>query len=129
LPHRRTAVRERRAAREIRRRAHGRGDARRRRARLPCRPRRRPPGPGAAVPTDDRVPPDPALRHAVRRKRRHTVPERRGVPMTREPPRPHVGRVVRKEIEITADAARVYEAWADPERIATWFVDRAEGDM
>ncbi len=49
--------------------------------------------------------------------------------MTEKPPRPHVGRVVRKEIAIDADAARVYEAWADPERIASWFVDRAEGDM
>ncbi len=44
-------------------------------------------------------------------------------------PRRHVGRVVKKEIEIAAPANLVYEAWADPKRIAGWFVDRAEGDM
>lgn len=49
--------------------------------------------------------------------------------MTHEPPRPHQGRIIRKEITIDADAARVYEAWAAPDRIASWFVDRAEGDM
>lgn len=39
----------------------------------------------------------------------------------------HQGRVVKKEIRIRADLASVWSAWADPERIAQWFVDRAEG--
>lgn len=43
--------------------------------------------------------------------------------------REHVGRVVRKEIRIEATPQEVWDAWARPERIARWFVDRAEGDM
>lgn len=38
------------------------------------------------------------------------------------------GRVVRAEIEIAASPERVWEAWADPEAIACWFVDGAEGE-
>jgi len=49
--------------------------------------------------------------------------------MTERPPHPHQGRVIHKEITIDADAKRVYEAWADPKKISSWFVDRAEGDM
>ena len=41
--------------------------------------------------------------------------------------REHVGRTVEQEIHIEASPGAVWEAWADPERIARWFVDRAEG--
>jgi uncharacterized protein YndB with AHSA1/START domain len=37
------------------------------------------------------------------------------------------GRVIRAKILTTASPKEVWEAWADPERIAHWFVDRAEG--
>lgn len=40
----------------------------------------------------------------------------------------HKGRVIRAEIETTATAAQAWEAWADPEKIAQWFVDRASGE-
>jgi uncharacterized protein YndB with AHSA1/START domain len=43
--------------------------------------------------------------------------------------RRHVGPVVRKEISIDATPEEVWEAWAEPEGIARWFVDRAEGRM
>lgn len=39
----------------------------------------------------------------------------------------HRGRTVENEIGIAADPARVWEAWADPARIADWFVERAVG--
>lgn len=41
--------------------------------------------------------------------------------------REHQGRVVRKEIRIAATPEEVYEAWADPAQIASWFVDSAVG--
>jgi len=41
----------------------------------------------------------------------------------------HQGRVIRKEIRIQAPADKVYDAWAKPEQIAKWFVDRAENEM
>lgn len=43
--------------------------------------------------------------------------------------RRHVGPVVRKEISIDATPEEVWEAWAEPDGIARWFVDRAEGRM
>ena len=43
--------------------------------------------------------------------------------------RRHIGPVVRKEITIDATPEEVWEAWAEPEGIARWFVDRAEGRM
>lgn len=43
--------------------------------------------------------------------------------------RRHVGPVVRKEVSIDATPEEVWEAWAEPEGIARWFVDRAEGRM
>jgi uncharacterized protein YndB with AHSA1/START domain len=43
--------------------------------------------------------------------------------------RRHVGRTVRKEVRIAAPADAVWNAWAQPEDIARWFVDRAEGAM
>jgi uncharacterized protein YndB with AHSA1/START domain len=41
--------------------------------------------------------------------------------------RKHHGRCVTAGITIAAPAREVWRAWADPERIAQWFVDRAEG--
>ena len=43
--------------------------------------------------------------------------------------RRHHGRAVRKEIEIDASPEAVWDAWAKPDEIARWFVDRAEGEM
>lgn len=40
---------------------------------------------------------------------------------------PHTGRSIEKDIVIAADPGRVYEAWADPALIASWFVQRAVG--
>jgi uncharacterized protein YndB with AHSA1/START domain len=40
----------------------------------------------------------------------------------------HHGRQMRIEVGIAADARKVWEAWADPARIAQWFVDEAEGE-
>jgi len=39
----------------------------------------------------------------------------------------HRGRRLEKEIRIDAPAERVWEAWADPVKLAQWFTDRAEG--
>jgi uncharacterized protein YndB with AHSA1/START domain len=40
----------------------------------------------------------------------------------------HKGRVIRAEIETSASPQQAWEAWADPEKIAHWFVDRATGE-
>jgi uncharacterized protein YndB with AHSA1/START domain len=37
------------------------------------------------------------------------------------------GRILRAEIRTKATPQQAYEAWADPEKIAHWFPDRAEG--
>lgn len=39
----------------------------------------------------------------------------------------HKGRIIRAEIRTTATPEQAYEAWADPEKIAQWFTDKAEG--
>ena len=39
----------------------------------------------------------------------------------------HEGRTVEKATRVNADPGRVWSAWADPERIAGWFVERAVG--
>jgi uncharacterized protein YndB with AHSA1/START domain len=39
----------------------------------------------------------------------------------------HIGRVIRAEIRTNATPQQAYDAWADPEKIAHWFPDRAEG--
>jgi uncharacterized protein YndB with AHSA1/START domain len=39
----------------------------------------------------------------------------------------HIGRVIRAEIRSKATPQQAYDAWADPEKIAHWFPDRAEG--
>jgi uncharacterized protein YndB with AHSA1/START domain len=39
----------------------------------------------------------------------------------------HIGRMIRAEIHTKATPQQAYAAWADPEKIAHWFPDRAEG--
>jgi uncharacterized protein YndB with AHSA1/START domain len=39
----------------------------------------------------------------------------------------HLGRIIRAEIRTKATPQQAYDAWADPEKIAHWFPDRAEG--
>jgi uncharacterized protein YndB with AHSA1/START domain len=39
----------------------------------------------------------------------------------------HKGRIIRAEIRTKATPQQAYDAWADPEKIAHWFPDRAEG--
>jgi uncharacterized protein YndB with AHSA1/START domain len=39
----------------------------------------------------------------------------------------HVGRIIRAEIRTKATPQQAYDAWADPEKIAHWFPDKAEG--
>jgi uncharacterized protein YndB with AHSA1/START domain len=39
----------------------------------------------------------------------------------------HIGRIIRAEIRTKATPQQAYDAWADPEKIAHWFPDRAEG--
>ena len=39
----------------------------------------------------------------------------------------HIGRDIRAEIRTKATPQEAYDAWADPEKIAPWFPDRAEG--
>jgi uncharacterized protein YndB with AHSA1/START domain len=48
--------------------------------------------------------------------------------MSPSPKRQHVGRTIKKEIRIAASPQAVWEAWAMPDRISKWFVDRAEGE-
>ena len=40
----------------------------------------------------------------------------------------HTGRSIEKHIETDATPQQAWEAWADPEKIAGWFVDRAKGE-
>src|SRR5271163_393292 len=39
----------------------------------------------------------------------------------------HKGRIIRAEISTKATPQEAYDAWADPEKIAHWFPDHAEG--
>jgi uncharacterized protein YndB with AHSA1/START domain len=48
-------------------------------------------------------------------------------PKPEEKPIQHSGRIIRAEMRTSASPDQVYEAWADPEKIAHWFVDKAEG--
>ena len=41
--------------------------------------------------------------------------------------RHHQGRMLRESMRTTLAPIAVYEAWADPEQFAGWFVDRAQG--
>lgn len=47
------------------------------------------------------------------------------MPDKRRPP--HKGRTIRDRIVTTATPEQLWEAWADPARLAEWFADRAEG--
>lgn len=38
-------------------------------------------------------------------------------------------RIIREEIRINATPEQVWQAWADPAKIAHWFPDKAEGDV
>lgn len=40
----------------------------------------------------------------------------------------HKGRAIRTEISTSASPEQVWKAWTDPEHVARWFVDRAEGE-
>jgi uncharacterized protein YndB with AHSA1/START domain len=40
----------------------------------------------------------------------------------------HKGRMIRAEIETCATPQQAWEAWANPEKIAQWFTDRASGE-
>jgi uncharacterized protein YndB with AHSA1/START domain len=40
----------------------------------------------------------------------------------------HKGRMIRAEVATSATPEQAWEAWADPEKIAQWFVDRATGE-
>jgi uncharacterized protein YndB with AHSA1/START domain len=40
----------------------------------------------------------------------------------------HKGRMIHAEIETSATPQQAWEAWADPEKIAQWFTDRASGE-
>jgi uncharacterized protein YndB with AHSA1/START domain len=42
--------------------------------------------------------------------------------------RKHHGRIIDTSIRIKSTPMRVWEAWASPQQIANWFVDRAEGE-
>ena len=44
-----------------------------------------------------------------------------------EKPIEHKGRIMRVDMRTTATPELVYEAWADPEKIAHWFPDKADG--
>lgn len=41
--------------------------------------------------------------------------------------RKHHGRLIDTSVRVNTTPMRVWEAWADPQKIADWFVDRAEG--
>ena len=50
--------------------------------------------------------------------------------MTEKPegnPIAHLGRIIPTETRTKATPLEAYVAWADPEKIAHWFPDRAEG--
>lgn len=40
--------------------------------------------------------------------------------------RKHHGRIIDTSIRIKSTLQRVWEAWADPQQLANWFIDRAE---
>jgi uncharacterized protein YndB with AHSA1/START domain len=47
--------------------------------------------------------------------------------MSDKPSRQHHGRIIDTSIRVNATPRQAWEAWADPQQIANWFVDRAEG--
>jgi uncharacterized protein YndB with AHSA1/START domain len=40
----------------------------------------------------------------------------------------HKGKLIRAEMQTSLTPEQAWEAWADPEKIAHWFVDRASGE-
>jgi uncharacterized protein YndB with AHSA1/START domain len=48
--------------------------------------------------------------------------------MTTRTPRKHHGRIIDQTVRIKTTPERAWQAWADPQQIANWFVDRAEGE-
>jgi uncharacterized protein YndB with AHSA1/START domain len=42
--------------------------------------------------------------------------------------RTHHGRVINTSVRLNTTPQKAWEAWADPQQIANWFVDRAEGE-
>jgi uncharacterized protein YndB with AHSA1/START domain len=48
--------------------------------------------------------------------------------MTDEKRFEHKGRAIRADIRTSATPQQAWEAWADPEKISGWFVDRASGE-
>lgn len=40
----------------------------------------------------------------------------------------HKGRTIQGRVETTATPQQAWEAWADPQKVAQWFVDRASGE-
>ena len=42
--------------------------------------------------------------------------------------RKHHGRVIQTSVRMKTTPMKAWEAWADPQKIANWFVDRAEGE-
>jgi uncharacterized protein YndB with AHSA1/START domain len=47
--------------------------------------------------------------------------------MRTRPARKHHGRVIDTSVSIKTTPERAWRAWSDPQQIANWFVDRAEG--
>jgi uncharacterized protein YndB with AHSA1/START domain len=47
--------------------------------------------------------------------------------MTTTPARKHHGRVIDTAVTVKTTPERAWNAWTDPQQIANWFVDRAEG--
>ena len=47
--------------------------------------------------------------------------------MTQRKKPEHQGRKIRTTIRTTATPEKIFEAWADPSKLAQWFPDRAEG--
>ena len=42
--------------------------------------------------------------------------------------RKHHGRIIDTDVRLATTPLRAWQAWADPQHIANWFVDRAEGE-
>jgi uncharacterized protein YndB with AHSA1/START domain len=48
--------------------------------------------------------------------------------MSPSKPVEHKGRIIRSEMKTRATAGQVWQAWADPEKLAQWFPDHASGE-
>ncbi len=54
---------------------------------------------------------------------------KRGSVMSNDTQVRHEGRAIEDEIRIAAPPEVIWQAWADPSKVVSWFVDRAEGRM